>query len=69
MTDDKILLGMLKRGDQAALETIYVKYRPKLIATACSYHVDRHQAEDILHDVFLSFAFRIRLSTTALFKV
>jgi RNA polymerase sigma-70 factor (ECF subfamily) len=59
MTDDKALIGRLKRGDQAALECIYVKYRPQLMATACSYHVDRHVAEDILHDVFLSFTKRI----------
>jgi RNA polymerase sigma-70 factor (ECF subfamily) len=58
MTDDKALMGRLKRGDQTALESIYVKYRPRLIAAACSYHVDSHQAEDILHDVFLSFTHR-----------
>jgi RNA polymerase sigma factor (sigma-70 family) len=60
MTDDKKLMGRLKRGDQTALESIYVKYRPRLIAAACSYHVDSHQAEDILHDVFLSFTHRSR---------
>jgi len=60
MTDDKTLVGRLKRGDQTALESIYLKYRRRLIATACSYHVDSHQAEDILHDVFLSFTHRSR---------
>jgi len=60
MNDDKTLLGRLKRGDQTALESIYVKYRPRLIAAACSYHVDSHQAEDVLHDVFLSFSHRSR---------
>jgi RNA polymerase sigma-70 factor (ECF subfamily) len=59
MTDDKILIAKLKQGDQVALETIYVKYRPKLMATVCAYHVDSHQAEDILHDVFLSVLCRI----------
>ncbi len=59
MTDDKTLIGRLKRGDQAALESIYLKYRPLLMATACSYHVDRHVAEDIVHDVFLSFTKRM----------
>ncbi len=59
MNDDKTLIGRLKRGDQAALECIYVKYRPLLMATACSYHVDRHVAEDIVHDVFLSFTKRM----------
>ena len=49
----------MKRGDQAALESIYVKYRPRLMATVCAYHVDTHQAEDILHDVFLSVLRRI----------
>jgi RNA polymerase sigma factor (sigma-70 family) len=60
MTDDKALMGRLKRGDQTALESIYVKYRPRLIAAACSYHVDSQQAEDVLHDVFLSFSHRSR---------
>ncbi|MCP4450775.1 MAG: sigma-70 family RNA polymerase sigma factor, partial [Planctomycetes bacterium] len=60
MTDDKTLLGRLKRGDPTALESIYLKYRPRLIAAACSYHMDRHQAEDILHDVFLSFSHHSR---------
>ena len=60
MTDDQALIGRLKRGDQAALESIYLKYRPRLIATACSYNVDRNQAEDVLHDVFLSLTCRIR---------
>ena len=60
MTDDKTLMGRLQRGDPTALESIYLKYRPRLIAAACSYHVDSHQAEDILHDVFLSFSHRSR---------
>lgn len=60
MVDDKTLIEKLKDGDQAALECIYVKYRPKLMATAYYYHVDQHQAEDVLHDVFLSFTHRSR---------
>ncbi|MCF7972472.1 MAG: sigma-70 family RNA polymerase sigma factor [Phycisphaerae bacterium] len=60
MTDDKTLIGRLKRGDKTALESIYLKYRPRLIATACSYNVDSNQAEDVLHDVFLSLTYRIR---------
>ena len=59
MLDDEYLIGQLKRGDQAALESIYIKYRSRLLATAFSYHVDVHQAEDVLHDVFLSMTYRI----------
>ncbi len=59
MVDDKTLIVKLKQGDQAALESIYVKYRPRLMATVCSYKLDSHQAEDILHDVFLSVLGRI----------
>jgi RNA polymerase sigma-70 factor (ECF subfamily) len=59
MLDDKTLIVKLKQGDQAALENIYVKYRPRLMATVCSYQLDSHQAEDILHDVFLSVLCRI----------
>jgi RNA polymerase sigma factor (sigma-70 family) len=59
MTDDNMLIVKLKQGDQAALESIYVKYRPRLMAAVCSYHVDSHQAEDVLHDVFLKVLGRI----------
>lgn len=59
MTDDNALIMKLKQGDQAALEIAYVKYRPRLIAMVCSFHVDSHQAEDILHEVFLRVLRRI----------
>ena len=59
MTNDETLIVKLKQGDQVALESIYIKYRPRLMATVCSYNLDRHRAEDILHDVFLSVLRRI----------
>jgi len=59
MTEDTTLIAELKQGNPAALEYVYVKYRPKLMATACSYRVESHHAEDILHDVFVSFLDRI----------
>jgi len=59
MTNDETLIVKLRQGDQAALESIYIKYRPRLMATVCSHRLDSHQAEDILHDVFLSVLCRI----------
>jgi RNA polymerase sigma-70 factor (ECF subfamily) len=59
MTNDKTLIVKLKQGDPVALESIYLKYRPRLMATVCSYNLDSHRAEDILHDVFLSVLRRI----------
>ncbi len=59
--DDKQLLRRLKRGDDSALDSIYVKYRSRLLAAACSFHVDGHLAEDVLHDVFVAFSRRTKI--------
>ena len=59
MTEDKTLIAKLKQGDQAALESVYLTYRPRLMATVRACQVDSHQAEDILHDVFVSVLGRI----------
>lgn len=59
MTDDQVLIKRLKQGDQSAFGCIYVKYRPRLMAAVRGYRVDTHQAEDILHDVFVSVLGRI----------
>lgn len=59
MNEDDVLVGQLRYGDLSALASVYIKYKPRLIATACSYHIDIHQAEDIIQDVFLSLTHRI----------
>jgi RNA polymerase sigma factor (sigma-70 family) len=56
MMEDRILLWKLKRGSQDALRWIYEKYRTDLLKLAVSLVVDVHTAEDVVQDVFVSFA-------------
>ena len=56
MLEDKLLLLKFKRGNPDALRRIYEKYKDDLLALAISLSNDRAAAEDILHDVFVSFA-------------
>jgi RNA polymerase sigma-70 factor (ECF subfamily) len=59
MMDDQQLIAKLKLGDQEALNCIYKKYRPKLLAAARGMQVESGLVEDSLHDVFVSLATRI----------
>ena len=52
--EDRILIWKLKRGSKAALSRIYEKYRDCLLRIACGL-VKQSVAEDIVHDVFISF--------------
>jgi len=56
MIEDKLLLWRLKRGDRAALQRIYLKYKNDLLKLAVSLAADVSSAEDVVHDVFVSFA-------------
>ncbi len=56
MLDDKRLIWELKRGNKEALRQIYMKYKDKLLTVAVSLLHDVYTAEDVLHDVFVSFA-------------
>jgi len=56
MLRDKRLLGQLKRGDSNALRQIYMEYKDNLLTIAVSLLHDPDAAEDVLHDVFVSFA-------------
>ena len=65
MLEDKLLIFRLKRGDEQALRQIYEKYKDTLLTVATSLLRDTNEAEDVLHDVFVSFAesaasFRLR---------
>jgi len=53
MLEDKLLLLKFKRGSPDALRRIYEKYKNDLLALAIALSNDR--AEDVLHDVFVSF--------------
>ena len=56
MLEDMRLVMRAKRGDGRALRRIYKKYGDSLLTTAAALVGDMAAAEDILHDVFLSFA-------------
>lgn len=56
MLEDRRLISKVKRGDKEALRRIYEKYKDHLLTIAASLLNDTPAAEDILHDVIVSFA-------------
>lgn len=54
--EDKLLMWKLRRGDSQALQRIYEKYKNTLLALAVHLCRDRDMAEDILHDIFVTFS-------------
>lgn len=56
MLEDLRLVAWAKRGDRRALRRIYEQYGDSLLTTAVLLVGDMAAAEDILHDVFVSFA-------------
>ena len=56
MLEDTLLIWKFKSGDSAALARIYDKYRNPLLRIATGLLQREHQAEDIVHDVFLGLA-------------
>jgi RNA polymerase sigma-70 factor (ECF subfamily) len=56
MVEDKILVWKFNRGSKDALRRIYEKYKDDLLGLAITLLRDRSLAEDIVHDVFVSFA-------------
>lgn len=56
MLEDKLLVWKLKHGNSDALRHIYEKYKRDLLALAITLSNDRAAAEDVVHDVFISFA-------------
>jgi RNA polymerase sigma-70 factor (ECF subfamily) len=56
MKEDKHLIQELKHGDKEALRQIYEKYKDELLTIATSLLHEAGAAEDVLHDVFVSFA-------------
>jgi RNA polymerase sigma-70 factor (ECF subfamily) len=55
MLEDMLLVWKFKRGNADALRRIYEKYKNDLLALAIALSRDRAAAEDVLHDVFVSF--------------
>lgn len=56
MLEDKILVFRFNRGSREALRRIYDKYKNDLIGLAVALLRDVSLAEDVVHDVFVSFA-------------
>jgi len=58
--EDRLLIWRLRQGNSAALCRIYEKYRDDLLRLAVSLSNDTAAAEDIVHDVFVSFIRKAR---------
>lgn len=56
MLEEKRLIRELKRGSKKALHQIYMEYKDTLLTIATALLHDNSAAEDVLHDVFVSFA-------------
>lgn len=56
MLQDKLLVWKLRHGERDALRQIYQQYKTDLLALATALLNDRVTAEDVVHDVFVSFA-------------
>lgn len=55
MLEDKLLIWKFNRGDREALRPIYEKYKNDLVTLAAALLTDVSTAEDVVHDVFVSF--------------
>jgi RNA polymerase sigma factor (sigma-70 family) len=56
MMEDRLLIWRFKRGSRDALRRIYEKYKNDLLKLAISLVSDVSTAEDVVQDVFVSFA-------------
>lgn len=56
MLEDRLLVWKFNRGDTDALRRIYEKYKNDLIKVATALLNDKNGIEDVVHDVFASFA-------------
>ena len=52
-TDDRELVGLLKKGSHAAFEKLYARYKYPLLRYCKQYLNDRAAAEDVVQDIFL----------------
>ena len=56
MIDEKIFVWKFNRGSKDAFQMLYEKYKDDLLGLAITLLRDRSLAEDVVHDVFVSFA-------------
>ena len=57
--EDKLLVLKCKRGSTEALARIYEKYKTDMLVLAMALLNDKSAAEDVMHDVFLSFVMNL----------
>ena len=65
MLEDKLLIFKFNRGNRQALQDIYERYKDDLVTLAAALLIDVNSAEDVVHDVFVSFiesAYKFRLT-------
>ena len=55
MLEDKLLVWKFNRGNVDVLRGIYEKYKDDLVTLAAALLTDVSSAEDVVHDVFVSF--------------
>lgn len=55
MLQDKLLIWKFNRGGKEALRYIYEKYKDNLVTLAAALLTDVSSADDVVHDVFVSF--------------
>jgi len=55
MLEDKLLIWKFNRGNRNALRGIYEKHKDNLVTLAAALLNDVSSAEDVVHDVFVSF--------------
>ena len=55
MLEDKLLIWKYNRGDRDVLLSIYEKYKNDLVSLAAALLIDAASAEDVVHDVFVTF--------------
>lgn len=53
--EDKVLVWRFNRGDCIAVRRIYEKYKNELLALAAALLKEKTVAEDVVHDVFVTF--------------
>ncbi len=60
MVEDKLLVSRLRHGDADAMRLVYQKYKDYLFTLAKALLGEHDEAEDVVHDVFVSFARAVR---------
>lgn len=55
MLEDKLLIWKFNRGNREVLRGIYEKYKDDLMSLAAALLIDVASAEDVVHDVFVTF--------------